>query len=790
MQLSSKTNSPADILQQLKQGVLNMDPVYFCEKYLSLDGEPFRLLNNGYRPFVEIYRTIGIGCLNKDAKPVILVKGRQVGATTMAAALELYFMCCGLFGNMGRPPMRVAHCFPQLELAFRYTKTKLNSMIETSTQINDPRKIGKRTPIIKSMLDYNAASSDSLQFKQFQNGNHVFIESTGLTGDRLRGMTLDAMFFDECFPGSTLIETEQGKISIGTLFQLWKENDPYLPRVKSYNEKTCKFEFKKIINAWNRGFKKVISLDYQGFRLLCTPDHKFFTTRGWTPAIEIDKRCAVKSSNNFLHLEGKSHIKLPHEVFDLEIEDNHNFLVSTCREDPGLLAHNCQDMRGQAIAKSIKALTKAQYGASQDDARGIQVYFGTPKQRGSDYWKLWNSSNQQYYHLGCEQCLEDFPLYTPGSDDWENVWIEDELPKDENGKDHPSHGFIVKCTKCGHEQDKRAAAERGKWVPYNDKPDAKFIGFHINQLYMPDFTRKAIINQKPEFNPINTERTYRNEIVGEFFAGDASPITPDEIDKYCADYGRKFSISISPSDPRPVYLGCDWGAKVSLDDLSVGEAEEKKNIGQSYSCLTVLQAETPHLLSVQYCTRLKRNDLQSKKEVLEEVMRRYNVTLAIGDIGFGQDIQEAMAKEYGPRFLAAQALSKVNTKFKYKTDGFPNTVLWEKDYMIEQAYNMLKKGEIRFPYGSWEPMSYMVNHICSMQIMPVASRDGDVGMRYVKGSTPNDGFISLILAILAHRFKQSDGFSRRQDNLIEPGASRKSFVLSGYLPQFNPLNRL
>ena len=118
-----------DLFLKLKKDLLNIDPVFFCENYLILDGKPFRIRGNGYRPFSEIYRYIGIKALEPTAKPVIIVKGRQVGATTMASALEMYFMGSGIFGVGDKPPIRIIHAFPQLELAAAYSKTKLNQMI-------------------------------------------------------------------------------------------------------------------------------------------------------------------------------------------------------------------------------------------------------------------------------------------------------------------------------------------------------------------------------------------------------------------------------------------------------------------------------------------------------------------------------------------------------------------------------------------------------------------------------------------------------------------------------------
>ena len=49
------------------------------------------------------------------------------------------------------------------------------------------------------------------------------------------------------------------------------------------------------------------------------------------------------------------------------------------------------------------------------------------------------------------------------------------------------------------------------------------IGFHINQLYMPMFTREDIENEKPGKHPINTERVYKNEVLGEFFPRRCKP---------------------------------------------------------------------------------------------------------------------------------------------------------------------------------------------------------------------------------------------------------------------------
>src|SRR5271165_219583 len=318
------------LLEKIKDKLLNFDPVNFVEKHLTIDGDKFNLQKSGWKPFADIYRYIGIKALEKGSKPVIIVAGRQLGKTTLAAALEMYFVGSGNFGNGRNPPIRIIHAFPTLSFAYDYSKVKLSSMISSSvmTDISNMPKGTKSKPYMQSLLDGTSESNNSQQFKQFVGGNHIWIESCGESGKRLRGKTVDVIFFDEV-----------------------------------------------------------------------------------------------------------------------------------------------QMMFADAINNSLKVLTQAKYG---EPGQGVQVFFGTPLQRGSTYWDMWNASSQQYFHLGCEKCKEHFPLYTPGTNDWEDIWL---------------YGFTVRCTHCGFEQDKREAVERGKWIGLKDNSDAKYIGFHINQLYVPTYTK-------------------------------------------------------------------------------------------------------------------------------------------------------------------------------------------------------------------------------------------------------------------------------------------------------------
>jgi Phage terminase large subunit (GpA) len=622
-----------EVFDKLKKQLLMYDPVLFCEENLTLDGEQFRLHGNGYRPFADIYRYIAIKALEEDAKPVIMVKGRQVGATTMASALEMYFMGSGLFGDGFRPPIRIIHAFPQLELAAAYSKTKLNQMISLAKvpeNAEKPKGGGRPKSFMQGLLDPSSPTNDSLHFKQFMGGNHLWVESTGVDADRIMGRTADVIFFDEV-----------------------------------------------------------------------------------------------------------------------------------------------QKTTDQALGNALKILTAAKYGKK---TQGVQVYFGTPRKKGSGFHTRWMQSSQQYYYLGCESCKEYFPLYTPVDAEsplhWEKIWI---------------YGKIVKCPHCKHEQDKLAAQERGKWVAFKDinDPDCKMVGFHINQLYMPMFTREDIEKERPGKHPVNTERVWQNEVLGEFFHGDSSPITADEIRECCADFERKFSPRIMPSPATATtqqfaILGIDYGARSDLEQLA--NIEKVKPTGQSYSTAVVLQTKGPQLLSIEFATKFKRNDPESKRGIIDQLMRQYNIVLAIGDIGYSNDFSYNLHQVYGDKYLVSRAHNRVNDHVKFNVDAFPKEILFERDFYIGEMFEQLKKGMIRFPYGDYEKIAWLVEHCSSMELKPSLSRTGgDPSIHYVKGSSPNDGFMALLNAYLAFKFLVSRGFTNNNPLTQTSKHANKPLVVSGFI---------
>ena len=560
--------------EKIKSNFLNLDPASFIENNLTLDGSEFKIIGNGWKFMVDVYRYIGIQATKKNGKPVVIKKGRQVGATMMAAAIDLFFTNSGLFTS---PPIRVLHAFPSLGQVKKFSQDKLEGFIRTS----------KDNFISKNKLSSGNAV-DNLTMKQFNTGT-LWVDSIGEDGDRIRGMTVDAIFFDEV-----------------------------------------------------------------------------------------------------------------------------------------------QDMFSQAIGNATKTLTAAKYGPI---GQGVQVYFGTPKEKNSYFSSLWDVSDQRYYHLGCKNCGETFPFYLPEDKRWMDIWVS---------------GHTIRCPLCSFEQHKIEAIERGKWVPSKDPESCKLVGFHINQLYIPYFTKENILNLMPENNPLQTERIFKNEVIGEFYSGAGLPITRAEIYEKCRDSDRSFARSISPKE-RPVYLGVDWGGK---DDLSEDSA------GQSYSCVVILSSGPDGVLRVEHAHKLRKQDFDYKKETIHEMYKRFGVKQGVSDWFFGQDVVHDLQRHYSQRFLGAQGSGNLLKPLKFRDDEL--IISYNKDLMVEEIFDMFRKGKIRFPWKSFEYVEWLIDHCTSMDCV-IKTVGGQPVKTYVKGPTPNDGLMALMYAYMAYKFDLTNGFT------IKPG---------------------
>jgi len=95
---------------------------------------------------------------------------------------------------------------------------------------------------------------------------------------------------------------------------------------------------------------------------------------------------------------------------------------------------------------------------------------------------------------------------------------------------------------------------------------------------------------------------------------------------------------------------------------------------------------------------------------------------------------------------------------KYREDEL--IISYNKDLLIDELIELFRKGKVRFPWKSYEHMEWLIDHCTSMETK-IRTSGGQPIKTYVKGNSPNDGFMALIYAYMAYKFDLTKGFSMR-----------------------------
>lgn len=146
-----------------------------------------------------------------------------------------------------------------------------------------------------------------------------------------------------CLAGDTLIETDKGQVAIKDIFG---NGSKY--KVLSYNEEERRLEFKRIIATRKMYNRPVVKMLFEVDEtegcvndIVCTKDHRFFVKKKnspdfqWIEARKICQNDCIMNSNLEVYRFSSIHDIENCDVYDLQIEDNHNFFACT------LLTHNC-----------------------------------------------------------------------------------------------------------------------------------------------------------------------------------------------------------------------------------------------------------------------------------------------------------------------------------------------------------------------------------------------------------------------------------------------------------------
>ncbi|MEB3309317.1 MAG: DNA polymerase III subunit gamma/tau [Snowella sp.] len=147
---------------------------------------------------------------------------------------------------------------------------------------------------------------------------------------------------DECLTGDTLVLTHEG---------LKRIDSPDLKgkQVLSYNEITQSWEYKLVTRWLDQGKKQTLSIKTNRSEIKCTENHLIRTEEGWIKAKDLKIGMKILSPENLEEIESVT-LAGCENVYDLEVEDNHNFVAN------GLLVHNCHMLSVAAFNALLKTL--------------------------------------------------------------------------------------------------------------------------------------------------------------------------------------------------------------------------------------------------------------------------------------------------------------------------------------------------------------------------------------------------------------------------------------------------
>lgn len=180
----------------------------------------------------------------------------------------------------------------------------------------------------------------------------------------LEGAGIGMVVIDECFVPWTSIQTSGGDRDIFNICE-----DVRLGRavhVKSFDKKTHKIVTKKVLNYFEKEVNSPfvhMEIEVMGSikSFICTRSHRFLLVNmTWKCAGDIDKSDMLMYCDgrdlNFINVYSKHEIALPVRVYDLEVEDTHNYVLGC-----GLVAHNCHHASAPSSARALFKLGKIPY---------------------------------------------------------------------------------------------------------------------------------------------------------------------------------------------------------------------------------------------------------------------------------------------------------------------------------------------------------------------------------------------------------------------------------------------
>jgi hypothetical protein len=208
-------------MQTIKKKKVSLSRADFAQKFLYLNGRSLSLKD--YPHMVDIY--------NSKSQEIVMQFSRQTSKSTTIANLAI-------LDSISKQYFKSLYVSPTVDQTKVFSHERVAPVIETS-------------PFIKNNY-INSTLVQNVFTKEFLNGSRIFMRYALLNADRLRGLSSDTLYLDECqdlladvIPviqetmsrslSKRTIYTGTPKRTVGTLANIWERSSQkeFMPRCQS-----------------------------------------------------------------------------------------------------------------------------------------------------------------------------------------------------------------------------------------------------------------------------------------------------------------------------------------------------------------------------------------------------------------------------------------------------------------------------------------------------------------------------------------------------------------------------
>ena len=591
------------------------------------------------------------------------------------------------------PHFRQLYVSPSVDQTKIFSGDRVAPVIETS-------------PLIKRHY-VNSNVSQNVFTKRFLNGSTLYLRYALQSADRLRGLSTDINYYDECYHPDTEVLTNDG-------WKLFTETSIDKDIFATVNNKG-ELEYQQASRFIEKDYKgKLIELSGRNFKLLVTPGHNLYVSQDLNTSRK--NRYFLETANNVKDMSFKmlsatpdtlknaneiiiksnnsqiNEISYEGKVYCITVPNSTLFVRNKNQKTP-VICGNCQDLHMDIIPVVNQSMSRSLHKKT--------VFSGTPKRTKGTLAEIWYRSTMYEWFTKCTHCNKWNFL------DQKNIGL---------------HGVL--CRYCGQYLDTR----QGQWVSTGD-PTARTIGFRVNLLMFAsapwvDWQRDVIEYRKT----CSSDATFYNEVLGLEYDDGVQPITLADL-RRCATGGPMVedptSLDLSTTFTT---LGLDYGPVNSNKSKTVVSVIQKRN----------------EKIKVLYLKRYKGHeaDYSFIHGDVPKLYAKWRAAVIGADAGLGDGPNSEIRSRIGQpeRLIAFRHSGSQRSKAKWNPKGYEYTL--NRNMVMTELFRKIKNRQIEFP--RWEDFEPFADDFLNI----IIEYDDQQGSYKYVNTGPDDALHSILFGEL------------------------------------------